>query len=55
MSSDEGAAEGGQAATTAPTQASLAGDLAVCVEGCRPPHFNLYFIIVTYMIIIIKL
>ena len=29
MSSDEGAAEGGQAATTAPTQASLAGDLAV--------------------------
>ena len=29
MSSDEGAAEGGQAATTAPTQASLAGDLAL--------------------------
>ena len=26
----------------------------LCVEGCRPPHFNLYFIIVTYMIIIIK-
>jgi hypothetical protein len=31
MSSDEGAAEGGQAATTAPTQASLAGDLAVAL------------------------
>ena len=31
-----------------------AADAAACVEGCRPPHFNLYFIIVTYMIIIIK-
>ena len=31
MSYDEGAAEGGQAATTAPTQASLAGDLAVAL------------------------
>jgi hypothetical protein len=29
-------------------------DCWVCVEGCRRPSFNLYFIIATIMIIIIK-